>query len=372
MPTQYIVCPKCHTKIKMTEAFTQEIEEKLRGEYEEKLEDERSKAEKQAKKKAEEALSIEMKDLKEQIEEKTKALEKSRKEELELRKRQRELEEREENLKLDTQKLLDKERKKIREEAEAKIADEHHQRDLEKEKQLSDMRKQIEDLKRKAEQTSQQTQGEVQELELENILNQQFRLDKIEPVAKGVRGADVVHEIHDEKGLNCGKIIWESKRTKAWSDSWVQKLKDDKRTEKADLAVLVTTSLPKEINRFGYYDGIWVTDFGSVIGLAMALRENLIQLAYVRSSLTGQSEKKDLMYNYLSGPQFRQRVEAIVEAFVNMKTDLDSEKRAMEKTWAKREAQINRVIHSTAGMYGELQDIIGAALPEVKILELPQ
>jgi hypothetical protein len=169
----------------------------------------------------------------------------------------------------------------------------------------------------------------------------------------------------------CGCIIWESKRTKAWSDGWVQKLKDDQRNAKAEIAVLVSSVLPKEINRFGLYQGLWVADFASAVGLSTALRVNLIDIARASNALQGENEKMKLIYKYLSGTAFKQRVEAIVESFVAMKNDLDTEKRSMEKIWAKREGQIERVINNTAGMYGDLQGIIGSALPEVKILELP-
>ncbi len=393
MPDQYITCPKCGNKIQLTEAFTHEIEEKLRGqfegeikkkdkeleqalgakekEYEAKLAQERAKLEKQAKKQAEESVFLEKKDLQEQLEEKSKQLETSRKQELDLRKRQRDLEEREQNLKLEVARQLDDERKQIWEDATKKISEEQRLKEADKDKQLADLHKQIEELQRKAEVASQQAQGEVQEIELESILAQHFRFDKIEPVPKGVRGADIIQRVHDETGRFCGSIIWESKRTKSWSDGWVQKLKDDQRIVKAEIAALVTSTLPKEVNRFGYLDGIWVTDFQSAVGLATALRENLIQLAYLRSSMAGRNEKKDLIYDYLSGPEFRQRIEAIVESFVGMKQDLDAEKRAMEKVWSKRDAQINRVLKSTAGMYGDLQGIIGSALPDVKVLELP-
>lgn len=393
MPDQTITCPKCGTKIPLTEAFTHEIEEKLRSRYEielkkkseevntalkakekefqEALARERSRLETQAKQRAQESVSLEMKDIREKLQEKTNQLEASKEQELQLRKRQREIEERERCLKLEVERTLDTERNKIREDAETKVTEEHHLKELEKEKQLADMRKQIEELKRKAEMASQQAQGEVQEVELEAILSQQFRSDTIEPVPKGTRGADVVQHVHDDKGRSCGKIIWESKRTKAWSDGWIQKLKDDQRIVKAEIAALVTSTLPKEVNRFGFLEGIWVTDFQSAVGLATSLRENLIQLAHLRNSMAGRNEKKDLIYDYLSGPQFRQRIEAIVESFVGMKQDLDAEKRAMEKVWSKREAQVNRVLKSTAGMYGDLQGIIGSALPDVKVLELP-
>ncbi len=394
MPDQIITCPKCGTKIPLTEAFTHEIEEKLRlqhdaalkrnreefertltekeKEFREMLGMERSKIQDEADRRAQESLAVEIKDKDRQLEEQKNQLAAARQHELELRKRQREIEEREQNVRLELERRLDTERKKIREDAERRISEEHHLKELEKDKQLSDLRVQLDEMKRKVELTSQQMQGEVLEIELEGILNQQFRSDKIEPVAKGLRGADVVQYVRDEKGEQCGTIIWESKRTKAWSDGWIQKLKDDQRVVKAEIAVLVTTILPRDIQRFGYLEGIWVTDFASAVGLATALRENLLQLTYLRNSMAGREDKKEKIYDYLSGLQFRQRIEAIVESFTTMKADLEAEKRALEKVWAKREMQIARVLKSTAGMYGDLQGIVGSALPDVKMLELPE
>ncbi len=393
MPDQYITCPKCGNKIQLTEAFTHDIEEKLRSQFEseikkkdaelkraienkdkefqETLSRERTKLEIQAKKQAQESISIEIKDLKEQLQEKSKQLEASQQQELELRKRQRDLEEKERNLKLEVARTLDAERKNIREQAIKDISEEQRFKEAEKDSQLAAMREQIEVLKRKAELTSQQLQGEVQEIELETILSQQFKHDTIEPVAKGVRGADVMQLVHDERGQLCGKIIWESKRTKSWSDGWMQKLKDDQRASKAEIAVIVSSTLPKEINRLGYYDGVWVTDFPSSIGLATALRISLIQVAYARNAMVGKNEKTESIYKYLTGSEFAQRVQGIVESFVSLKEDLETEKRAMEKIWAKRDGQITRVLKNTSGMYGDLQAIIGSALPEVKVLELP-
>ncbi|MDI6766125.1 MAG: DUF2130 domain-containing protein [Bacteroidota bacterium] len=391
---EFITCPKCGHKIQLTEAFTHDIEEKLRVQFESEIKKkdaelkqtieskdkelqaslarERAKLEVQAKKQAQESVSVELKDLQSQLQEKAKQLDDAQEKELQLRKQQRELEEEKRSLKLEVQRTLDAERKNIREQTIKEISEEQRFKEAEKDNQLAAMREQIEVLKRKAELTSQQLQGEVQEIELETILSQQFKHDTIEPVAKGVRGADVIQLVRDERGQLCGKIIWESKRTKAWSDGWVQKLKDDQRASKAEIAVIVTTVLPKEINRFGYYDGIWVTDFPSTIGLAMALRENLIQIAFARTALVGKNEKMELIYNYLTGSEFAQRVQGIVESFIAMKEDLDAEKRAMEKLWAKREGQINRVIKNTSGMYGDLQSIAGSSLPEIKMLQMPE
>lgn len=393
MSTQIVTCPQCGKKFPLTEALSQELEAKLRTGFEreaeqrkaefqqaldrkeremrEALAKERQQAEAQASQRAKEVVETEMKDLRLRIAEKSQQLDQARQLEMDLRKRQRDLEDRERNLRLEVERTLDAERKAIWEQAQQKVGDEHRLRELEKDKQLADMRKQIEDLKHKAELTSQQAQGEVLEIELETILTQQFRQDMIDPVAKGVRGADVVQTVRDERGRECGKIVWESKRTKAWSDGWISKLKDDQRTARAEIAVIVSTALPKEINRFGLYDGVWVTDFASAVGLAAALRVQLSQLSYARSAVSGKNEKMEVLYAYLSGPEFARRVEAIVEAFRSMKEDLEAEKRAMEKIWTKRETQITRVLKNTSGMYGELQGMIGAELPQVKSLELP-
>lgn len=393
MPDQFISCPKCGNKIPLTEALSHEMEEKHRAqlaaeiqkkdaehlrtleakhkEFSEAFDRERTKVEAQAKKQALESVDLELKDAKSALAQKTKQLDEAQQQELNLRKRQRELEERERDLKLEVARTLDTERKKIWEEASAKASDEQRLREMEKDKQLSEMRKQIEDLKRKAELTSQQTQGEVQELELEHVLGTQFRFDEIEPVAKGTRGGDIIQHVRDEAGRVCGKILWESKRTKAWSDGWIQKLKDDQRAEKAELAVIVTSVLPKDISRFGNHEGVWVTDIASSIGLATVLRLNLIQLSYATNSMSSKNEKVEMLYQYLSGTEFRHRIEAIMESFVAMRGDLDAERNAMEKIWSKRSKQIERVLKNTTGMYGDLQGIIGTALPDVKNMQLP-
>ncbi len=245
-------------------------------------------------------------------------------------------------------------------------------KDAEKEKQLTDMKKQIEELKRKAEQGSQQLQGEVLELELESILQREFPFDKIEPVAKGTRGGDVMHCVHTQTGRLCGAILWETKRTKIWSDGWIQKLKDDQREAKADIAVIVSEALPKGFHHFRQMGSVWITDFNSVIGLALALRMSLMEVAKAREALVGKNEKMELVYNYLTSHEFRNRIEAIVESFKAMQGDLLSEKIAMEKVWARREKQISRIVVNMSGMYGDIEGLSGASLPSVKMLELPQ
>jgi hypothetical protein len=388
-----IACPHCGKKIQLTAALTSEIEKKLQEvfdaraeaagrEYEakrksdlqkaeENLAKERSALEKQAKKRAQDENAVELKDLKSQVEEKSDLLAKAHKQELDLRKKQRDLEDRERALQLETERTLDSERAKIREEAAKKSAEEHHLKDLDKDKQLADMRRQIEDLNRKSEQGSQQAQGEVLEVELEAILRATFRFDDFDPVGKGVKGGDVLHTIRTELGHPCGTVLWEAKRTKNWSDGWITKLKEDQRAAKADLGVIITTTLPKGIRGIGQIEGVWVADFASIIPLATAIRAIVSQVAQARAALSGKNEKMELLYSYLSGPGFKQRIEAIVESFERMRKDLNGEKIAFQRIWAKRETELTGVIHTTSGLWGDLQGLIGTSLPHIKNLELP-
>jgi len=436
MNTSFITCPKCGTNIELTEAFTHQVEEKLREEYDKKLAADKVKLEGRLKKEAEDKVSLELKDLKTQVEEKDKRVKEAEKGELELRRRQRDIEEREKNLPLEVQRKLDEEKEKIKKEAEDKLGlelkalqgqvkekdkrlkeaqdneldlrkrqqaleereksfelerqrtldqerkkiwedaskkllEEHQLKDADKDKQMDDMRRQIEELKRKADQGSQQAQGEVLEIELENLLFANFRTDEIKPVPKGIKGADITQRVITQHGNFCGTILWESKRTKTWSNDWIQKLKDDRREVKADLAAIVSTALPREFKHISNIDGVWVTDFNSAIGLAMVLRYSLIEVARTKASQVGKTEKMEAVYSYLSGQEFRQRIEGIAEAFITMKTDLDAEKRAMEKIWAKREQQLLRAVKNTVSLHGDLQGIIGGALQPIARLQLP-
>lgn len=406
MAEQNIKCPSCGCDIPLTEALSGKIEEGIRSEYElrarqqelelrkreeelkkrasevdeskksvdemvaRKLATERARFSEEARKKALEQFDTELRDLREEKASKERLLDESRKKELELLRRNRQIEEEKKALEIEAARKLDAERDKIRQAALEMFSEEHRLRDLEKDKQMSDMRKTIDELKRKSEQGSMQTQGEVLELDLEAMLRARFPVDVIEPVAKGVRGADIIQRVYTRAGQQCGSIAWESKRTKAWNDEWVIKLKDDQREMKAELAVIVTEVLPKGITAFGQLDGVWITTVQLAGCVADTLRENLTQVSLARLSAVGKNEKMEAIYNYLSGPEFRQRVEGIVEAFRAMREDLEAEKRAMMRIWAKREKQIERVTTNTTGMYGDMQGIIGSTLPEIKLLEL--
>jgi hypothetical protein len=241
----------------------------------------------------------------------------------------------------------------------------------EKEEQIASMQRQIEDLKRKAEQGSQQLQGEAQELQLEAILRSKFPMDTIEPVAKGEFGGDLLQRVLGPTGQYCGTILWETKRTRTWSDSWLAKVRSDQRAAKAEIALIVSHALPKDMDAsFDFLEGVWVTEPRCALPVAVALRESLIAPSAARLAGEGQMSKMEMIYQYLTGPRFRHRVEAIVERFADMQADLDRERKAMTRLWAKREEQIRGVIESTAGMYGDLQGIAGKTLQEIQGLEL--
>jgi hypothetical protein len=295
----------------------------------------------------------------------------AQKEQAELLRNQRELDDARREMDLTIEKKVQESLHAVRDKAKLEAEEVLKLRVLEKEEQIASMGKQIEELRRKAEQGSQQLQGEVVELELESLLRSKFPLDLIEPVPKGEFGGDVLQRVLGVSGQPCGTILWESKRTKNWSDSWLAKLRDDQRTANAELALLVSSALPKGVTAFDHVDGIWVAESRCAIPVAIALRQSLIEIAKVRQAGDGQQTKMELVYDYLTGPRFRHRIEAIVEKFSDMQSDLDRERKVTTKQWAKREAQIRGVIESTVGMYGDLQGIAGKALQEIEALSPP-
>ncbi|MGL3210679.1 DUF2130 domain-containing protein [Bradyrhizobium sp. BR 1433] len=241
----------------------------------------------------------------------------------------------------------------------------------EKDQTIESMSRTIEELKRKAEQGSQQSQGEVLELELEELLRGRFPADLIEPVGKGELGADVIQQVNGSIGQPAGVILWETKRTKAWSDGWLAKLRDDQRRSGADVALIISHALPKYIEQFDLVDGVWVAHPRCALPVAVALRQGLVDVSSSRLVQQGQQTKMEQVYHYLTGTKFRQRVEAVVEKFNDMREDLDKERKFMGRQWAKRDTQILAVIDSTVGMVGDLQAIAGKAMPEIPSLDMP-
>jgi len=407
-----IVCPNCRTEIKLTEtlaaplieAVRRESDQKLRSkeaeivkreaaiqsqqaamkdakeameaELAERLKGERKKLAEEEARKARAAVSIDLNHKDQQLEELAKAfkereakLAEAQKAQADAVRKQRELAEKEREFDLTIEKRVLEKQAEIQQRAKAEAEQALGLKVQEREQTILSMQKQIEELKRKAEQGSQQLQGEVQELQLEALLRASFPHDTITPVPKGEFGGDAIHLVTTSFGQACGKILWESKRTRNWSDGWLQKLREDQRMAKADAAIIVSQALPKTIETFGQIDGIWVTSPKCSVALAIAIRHLLIEVTAARKSGEGQQSKMEAMYLYLTGPRFRHRVEAIVEKFGEMQTDLDKERKAMQKAWAKREQQIRGVIDATAGMYGDMQGIAGRSLQEIEGLD---
>ena len=406
MTDSSIVCPKCGTKIDLDDIARHRYEEKLKAD-EEKLREEFSKKEEDikkdlrekamewAEKKAAEKLKekeVETKDLVAQLEEFRKKQDEAVKNELELRKRARELEEAAKNAEIENVRKLDEERRKLeasmreeqqkreealeierkkREEESLRKSQEDFMRKLEeKEKQMDILRKSLEEANRKALQGSQQIQGEVLENELKEILTRNFPTDLIEDVPTGIRGADLVHKVRDPYSRELGVILWESKNTKAFAADWIKKLKDDRVLAKADVCILVSSVLPDGVRHFGLYEGVWVTEPEYFLPLTHALRDKILALAEQGKSLVGREEKMELLYGYLSGPEFRAKIENVIGAFRSMKDDLDAEKRSMQRIWSKREKELERIINNTSMLYGDMQGIMGANLGKIEYLEL--
>jgi hypothetical protein len=354
---------------KEKEALDEQVAEKLKGERT-RIAAEESKKAKLAVANEVEQKSKDFVELQEILKQRDEKLAEAQKVQADLLRKQRELDDAKRELDLTIEKRVQAELTVTREQAKKEAEDALKFKVMEKEQTISSMQKQIEELKRRAEQGSQQLQGEVQELELESVLSAKFPLDKINPVPKGEFGGDVLQHVAGPFGQACGTILWESKRTKNWSDGWLVKLREDQRQAKAELAVIVSQTLPKDVDTFDLIDGIWVTHPKAALPVAMALRQSLMEVAAARQATEGQQTKMEMVYDYLMGPRFRQRVQAIVEAFSTMQEDLDKERKVITKQWAKREEQIGRVMQATVGMYGDLQGIAGKTLQEIEGLEL--
>lgn len=312
----------------------------------------------------------ELADLKQLLAANTGKLEAAQAAHAETLRKQRELDAATRELELTVEKRVQQELAAVHERAKIDAEDDLKAKVSEKEAQIAAMQRRIEDLRRKADQGSQQLQGEAQEIELESLLRARFPSDLIEEVPKGVFGGDIVHRVVGSAGQACGTILWESKRTKSWSDSWLPKLRDDQRAAQADVAVIVSSALPEGLDTFDLVGNVWVVKPRFATPVAIVLRQALVDIAAARVSQEGQQTKTELVYHYLTGPRFRHRVEAIVERFSEMQADLERERKAMTRLWAKREEQLKLVLESTTGLYGDLQGIAGREMQEIESLEV--
>jgi hypothetical protein len=400
-----ITCPNCKYDFPIENALSQKIEDDIKSRYlkrynEDKLKFEAEKAqlakeaeliktqgenqeqiladklrlaktqlEQEAIKKAASEMALQMEMLNKELTDKSQKLKESQVKELELMQKEKQINEREESLKLDLEKQMVARQKEIEDRVKKMESERSDLKIKELEKKLTDQAELVETMRRKAEQGSMQLQGEVLELALEELLKATFPLDSIEEVAKGVKGADCVQHIKNNVGDMCGKIIYESKRTKAFTNEWIEKLKRDMRAQQADIAVIVTETLPKDMESFGFKDGVWICRFSNVKPLAFLLRDSLLKIHTAMVSQENKGDKMQMLYNYLTANEFRQNIEAVVEGFLALKDGITREKIQMEKIWKEREKQLDKVLLNTTQFYGSIKGIAGNAVGDLKMLE---
>jgi hypothetical protein len=361
-----IKCKNCGAKIEVSEALRHQIEEQVVASLESKFKSDVI----EAKKKAEEEISRKIgKELQEE-----KIRNKKLSEQLEeLLDETRKLRRKDEDRDIEMKKKLLEAEDKIRDDASKKAEDKFSLDLAQEKKRNSDAQKQIVELQRKLQQGSQQLQGEVFELSFEQLLKDSFRNDQIEPVEKGVKGADVRQVVKSPRGVMCGVILWETKRTKAWKDDWIEKLKKDLRAEKANIPVIVSAVLPKEAdNEIWHKDGVWISNFKLAIPLAQLLRKNLLDVGYQKAVTEHSGEKADHLYKYITSHEFRQQVEAMVEVYFQMKNQITKERITYEKMWGSREKQVDKLFSSTANVVGSIQGEVGQTAFQIKGLELKE
>jgi hypothetical protein len=415
MPTN-IKCPACATVFDVENVLSADVEQKIKHQYEKQLQQSLGQLNEEKKKLQEEQRLFEEKRrrenelfqqklqqekikleseiqqqlrksitadydnqlrlLQQNILENEEKLKSARQKEFEYLRKEQELKNKEQELEILLQKRLLQERDQlmqvIRKEETERISlkeTEYQLKLKELEKQLEDQRKLAEEMKRRAEQGSMQLQGEAQELLLEELLRDNFPYDQIAEVGKGVEGADCMQTVRNHIGAECGKIIFESKRTKAFQNVWIEKLKTDMRSQQADVAIIVTQNYPKDMHCFGERDGVWICSFSEVVALTSALRHTIMRVSETKKAEENKGEKMQLLYSYLTGTEFRQQIETIVEGFLSMKNAISKERIQMEKIWKEREKQLEKVLLSTSGMYGSIKGIAGASIGEIPLLE---
>ncbi len=406
-----IKCPNCGTSIDVQDILSHQLEEEIKQKYQSQIAAEKKRYESQQEQLKQEKLDFEQKKKRENVlfQERLENQLKEDKKEIEAKLKlklkeeqsdqfaalQKELNEKSEQVKeLNRSKAeiekLKREKGELKEAAEAEAQkklneilvaekekikkseeDKNELRFKEMQKQLEDQKKLTEEMKRKQEQGSMQLQGEVQELAIEEWLAAQFPLDTIEEIKKGARGGDCIQIVHTRTEQNCGTIYYESKRTKDFQPSWIEKFKADIRDRGANIGVLVTEVMPSDMDRMGLKDGIWICNYDEFKGLCAVLREGILQVNNAIITQENKGDKMDLLYDYLTSNTFRMQIEAIVEGFTQMKSDLKSEKRSMQRIWKQREKQIEKVVTNTIDMYGSIKGIAGNAIQSVKALELP-
>jgi hypothetical protein len=406
-----IICPNCGTEIDVNEILYHQLEDQITSQFEAQLKAERAaigekeraieatraelasklensqaaidQAVRQQTKKLREQLAAEaavaareeqadtIEQLRKELDEKSQRVKDLNKTRAEVEKLKREKEELADDIQAKAEAKLTEALRKERERIQKTESEKNELKLKESHDLVESLRKQLAEAQRRAEQGSMQSQGEVQELAIEQWLRDHFPMDRIEEIKKGAQGADCLQIVNTRSHEGCGSIYYESKRTKSFQPSWVAKFKDDIREKGADLGVLVTASMPPDMDRMGLVDGVWVCSYEEFKGLSAVLRQSIIQVHQAGRTQENKGGKMEMLYDYLTGSEFRQQVEAIVEGFTQMQSDLESEKRSMQAQWKKREKQLEKVILSTTYMYSSVKGIAGSAVGDVRLLELP-
>jgi len=366
-----IKCPECGHEFDISDVLYDQVELELKKQFEAKMKLEKKSLAEKITADIRDEQAGQLKALQEELQAKSQQVRELHKAQADIERLKREMTEvagkAEAEMERKLSQSLADERRKIQESEEEKSEKKVAERD----QLIHQLKEQMEIMKRKAEQGSMQIQGEVQELIIEEWLSANYPLDSIEEIKKGARGADCIQTINTRSATNCGKIYYESKRAKAFQPLWIEKFKADIREKGANIGVLVTETLPADMDRMGYREGIWICSFPEFKGLSSVLRESIISMHRVVSQQENRGDKMSLVYDFLTSNEFRLQVEAIVEGFTQMKIDLDSEKRAMASIWKKREKQIEKVLLNTSDMYSSIKGIAGNAVPAVRQLELP-
>lgn len=372
-----IICPNCNKKVEITKALKHSIEEKLARDLAVKHQEELTKIQKEIEDKTEKRIrqeqELRFRESKDELDQFKNRYEKVVQDLLSANHQRINLVRKDQERELEMQKKLLEERKKIQEET-ARIEKEKSNLETgELRKQLEDTKKALEDAQRKVNQKSQQLQGEVIEIELEQLLKTNFPNDEIAPIEKGISGADIRHVVKSPKGIPCGIILWEVKRTKEWSDKWIEKLKQDARKEGANISIIVSDQLPKDAKSgAGIKNGICICSYNLVLPIAILNRNRILEVAYQKAVLSHRDSKTENLYSYITSHEFRQQIESIVEAYSNMHQQILKEKMVFEKMWKQREMQAQRIILSTSNVIGNIQGRLGASMPPIKGLELSQ
>jgi len=406
MNSNFINCPECGSKISVEKVFAHQVEDSIRKDYENKLKNQKSKYNKKElalkerekslmeneekiqkeiqdqvakesqkiesslRTKIESEISIEMKAKNDELEEKRLELTNAKKRELMLLKKEQDLKSEKDSIELEAARKIAEERELLIANAKKQFLEEHELKDLEKNNIIEEQKRQLNQMKIKLEQGSMQLQGEVQEVSLERSLKTSFPIDDIKAIKPGTEGADVIQTIINSSLQPAGKILWESKNTKTWSGDWIQKLRDDQIDISADIAVLVTKTMPKNIDDFGQIDGVWIIKRNLVLPVACLLRSGLMQITLTRNSANGLEERMQVLHQFLTGSEFKQRMEAIIQTFIGMQNELESEKRSFKRIWSRRQKSIERVLDNTSELWGEFQSLLGEKLGTIETLEL--